>query len=566
MQKSVRHVGLAKVASLATVVLLWHITVATGVLANSAVASPAQVAHALGELVFAAEFWSAIGETLTTWALGLALPAGYDGGYHPAALFSTAPLPRMYAEPPRSGGGGNVANENPQPDRRTAYAATVAALAVALAAWVLLLRPARAGARVSRTVVDGALLLVVGAAFAASGASFLSVRPWLHEPRFTAIAECWAGLWLVAFGIARWRRSTALAWPLLALPLFVLVPTVYRYGAAPALAPAWMGFVLCGALATGGAMSSPSAGDTPVSGLLRSPSLRVLVFTLAMLFPFSGAEASNYRFDTWVFYPVEVGGGAEVWVVLALLAKFILFLRTDAKASTQPAGLVGVLLLVAVEVDRPPATAVLSLAIALLFVAWFAKAPPRSTLASDMARPVGDVALIAGILLLFMALTQADPEIYLWLDCLLAALLLSGKFVGLVTKASTRSLGYGLLLLFAWFGTGWVSFGWTVHRLEWHFLYDWFPAPTVERYVWLFVPLILARCLLPLILARVLLAESLGRPELEVRRIAWTLAGAKVLTVVLFATGIGWADSRSDAYLEAAQETGVATLLTAGLL
>ena len=73
MQKSVRHVGLAKVASLATVVLLWHITVATGVLANSAVASPAQVAHALGELVFAAEFWSAIAETLTTWALGLTL-------------------------------------------------------------------------------------------------------------------------------------------------------------------------------------------------------------------------------------------------------------------------------------------------------------------------------------------------------------------------------------------------------------------------------------------------------------------------------------------------------------
>ena len=110
-----------------------------------------------------------------------------------------------------------------------------------------------------------------------------------------------------------------------------------------------------------------------------------------------------------------------------------------------------------------------------------------------------------------------------------------------------------------------MSFGWTVHRLEWHFLYDWLPAPTVERYVWLFVPLISARCLLPRS-SRVLLAEALGRPKLEVRRLAWTLAGAKVLTVVLFAAGISWADSQSDAYLEAAQEAGVATVLTAGLL
>ena len=266
------------------------------------------------------------------WALGLALPAGYAGEDHPDALLSTAPLPRMYAEPPR---GGSVASESPHPDSRIADGATVAALAVALAAWVLC-SVRRAQGRASRTRSYMALVAVVGAAFAASGASFLSVRPWLHEPRFTAIAECWAGLWLVAFGIARLRRDTALAWPLLALPLFVLVPTVYRYGAAPALAPAWMGFVLCAALGDWRRrVFALRRGDMGAPGLLRSPWLGVLLFTLAMLFPFSGAEASNYRFDTWVFYPVEVGGGAEVWVALALLAKFILFLRVDAKASAR---------------------------------------------------------------------------------------------------------------------------------------------------------------------------------------------------------------------------------------
>ncbi len=51
----------------------WQLAVRTGVLADSAVAPPSEVALALGDLVRSADFWSAIGETLRTWALGLGL-------------------------------------------------------------------------------------------------------------------------------------------------------------------------------------------------------------------------------------------------------------------------------------------------------------------------------------------------------------------------------------------------------------------------------------------------------------------------------------------------------------
>jgi hypothetical protein len=502
---------------------------------------------------------------LMGWALGLALPPAYTGGHYPDALVSPVPLPRDYAESRRADA--QTAPEDPHRGREVAYGATVAALCVLFAAWVLSLRPSRGDRRPLRVFVDAALLLVVGAAFVACGAAFYEIRPWLHEPRFVTIAAFWAGLWLVALVVARRRRDAKLGWPLLALPLFVLVPTVYRYGAAPALAPVWVGFILCAALATGGPTYSPLAGNERDSNW-RSPLFGVLVLTVAMLYPFSGAEASNCRFDTWVFFPFEVGGsgGVWVWIVLALLAKFVLLLRRGVEAQTQRAGILGVMLLTAVEANRPSALPELALALVLLFVAWRAKAPPRWSLAPDVARPPADVGLITGVLLLFMALTQADTEVYLWLDCLLAALYCSGKLVALAVPASARTLGYTLLLLFAWFGTGWVSFAWTVHRLEWHFLYELFAAPTVERYVWFFIPLILARYLLPLLLGRALLAESLDHPELDVRRLVWTLAGAKVLTVLLFTAGIGWANPQSDVYLEAAQEAGVGTVLTAGLL
>ncbi len=65
----------AKLLALASALALWQAMIAAGVLSADAVASPPQVAQALVQLVGEGAFWGALGDTLQSWALGLALSA-----------------------------------------------------------------------------------------------------------------------------------------------------------------------------------------------------------------------------------------------------------------------------------------------------------------------------------------------------------------------------------------------------------------------------------------------------------------------------------------------------------
>jgi hypothetical protein len=489
---------------------------------------------------------------LLGFALGLSLPADYGGERHPNALRASERELGSYAS---QGHGHAAVSPGVLPERRTSYVLYALGLSGLFALW-LQLTAARASAasaqlaarRVSRAGLS--LAAVLGAlAVCALGVVFPRVRSLVHEPAFSTLSALWLGLWLLA-ALATWRtRRLESASLVLVLLLFVAVPTVYRYGAAPAMGPAWLGWLAC-------------SGVALAALRLPRPQLGEAALLIALLMPFGFAESSDFRFDEWVLWPPAALPSG--FLLLSMLAKLCVLVPPRSTRTGRALGLLAALLLSAVQLGVVANAAQLVGALVLLAAAaWLRRLDKRNTLAST--------ACVAALLLLHHYTVRVPASAYYWQDCLLGALVLSARMVRTL-PAPTRSHAHALLLFFAFFASGWVSFAWTLHRLEWSFLYDFWSAAFVERHVAAFAPLLVGRFALPLLAARVLLAREL---EVEVEDqiepggaldMAWLLAGSKVASLMFWSYGIAFVSVASDVYLEAVQETCLACALLVGLL
>ncbi|HTU60718.1 MAG TPA: hypothetical protein VMF89_19835, partial [Polyangiales bacterium] len=381
------------------------------------------------------------------------------------------------------------------------------------------------------------LLIALGAlVVTALGILFPSVRPVVHEPRYVTLILIWLALWAAAL-VTSWRtRRIELAALVLGWPLFFAVPTVYRYGAPAAMAPAWLGLSAC------------------VAALLprRLPPLAAAVLG-ALLVPFGLAEATGFRFDDWVLWPPAVLPSG--FLLLSLVAKWVVLVPRGHVVL----GLAAAALVTAAQLGAVPYP--LQLVAACAWLAFWALAARRQR--SDES----NIACVTALLLLHHYAVRLPTQAYYWQDCLLAALVLSARLIRPLPSPA-RSYAHGGLLLLAFFVSGWVSFAWTLHRLEWAFLSDFWSAGFVERHVASFLPLLMGRFALPLIAARVLLRRELPEPEHRMRAlaIAWLLVGSKVASLMFWSYGTAFVSVASDVYLEAVQETSLACVLLLGLL
>jgi hypothetical protein len=528
---------------------------------------------------------------LMSYGLGLRLPSDYAAGRYPRALVLDARAPAEF----RIASGDDPSRDGVPRARRGDHALLALYVAGLFTLWFLTLVDDGPRARVARGVTWlclglfavapysalglglGLSLAVVGmvdsvrrrlgmpwrvrtALYAGLGLAFVGffygvgrafplVRPLIHEPRYGSLAALWSATLVVALGLAWKHRSERLAWLWSCLPLFLFLPTVYRYGAPACMSPAWVTWAIVTALF----FCSPSvAPSTPTTAMDRPVPRWLLVLGLmCFLVPFIADEASDYRFDEWILLPGNTS--LLAWRILGFLGKGVVFLRPRGSRPDRLLGFVAVATLGAAEAGLLPRSGESLLAVGAC-VAAIALPARRSAL------------LLPGVLYVYHALTRSPEQTYYWQDCLLAALVLSAHLAARYVVPRARALSYAILSFFSLFAGGWIALSFTVHRLEWHFLYDVFHAPFVERHVGVFIPLIVARYALPVVAARLVLAETLGTLEAYPRRLVSLLVGTKIASVVLVAFGLAFANAASDIYLESAQEAVIATVVAAGLL
>ena len=176
-----------------------------------------------------------------------------------------------------------------------------------------------------------------------------------------------------------------------------------------------------------------------------------------------------------------------------------------------------------------------------------------------------NVALLTCLSYLYYYLIRVPNEAYQWADLLMAGVFLAALYLKRNHNRHRVQSGYAFLMIISMIAVGWITLAWTVHRLEFFFVFDWFSTGTVTKYVVLFLPFIILRYMIPLIMIRILLTEVFKRSSPFPHRAVLVVAGLKLCSLLLIFYGIGL-NNTSNVYYEGVQEAGIWIILILGLL
>lgn len=338
-------------------------------------------------------------------------------------------------------------------------------------------------------------------------------------------------------------------WVLLASTALFLYPEVGPFGAVVVVPLVWAVFLVV--------LLHASASRTGALRRVATPA----VGALALLLPFLRSSADHGRFVA--FEGPLAPDSPSRWLALAAIAKAVIFLVPASGTGGLVGGAACVILLTAVEGDLLPLhgrvgsiALVAAIATALLLHVHRRRSPF-----------FGELSRVARLGLLFAAvlhLVRVPLESRAWADCLFAALVLSGVAARRSSDLRVRRGAPVFLLAVGVIASGFGTLSWTTHRLEWSFLYDWFPGDVVERRAPLFIPLLVGRYVLPVLIVRHLLTDVFHSPPPV--RDGLALDGIKVLALSLSAIGIALHAPVSDAFVFVVEQQILFFFLSLGLI
>lgn len=410
----------------------------------------------------------------------------------------------------------------------------------------------RAGNR--RALIGLGLGVLASAACFGWGTGMALVRDVVHYPSMSRMRGA-ALLLFVAMALAAYRFGAVRAsWFVVGGVALFFYPTVYRYGAMPALVNMW----LCWMIAL--IVEARSA-----TGKGRYLLVVMSAALFALLQPFAFSDAGNFEHHSWHAWIDGLSPtGHQQWVAASLALKLFLFVPWRGHHALKVIGaVVAVGLHFVMWRFWVPSAGVWIAAVALLCVAaWLLPRRCERDTGDELRRMAG----LAALMLLYSYTIRLPIHHYMWADFFLAALYLSALMAKRFSRSDEHRHHYAILALFGVIVGGWTTVTWTMHLFEWKVFYDWFSAAFMENHALMFMPIIGARYVVIVLAARMILRRGFAGAESYPRRMIYTGLGLKLVTLTLIIVGLGSQIPDSGVYLEAIQEGAILAVLSLGLL
>lgn len=439
---------------------------------------------------------------------------------------------------------------------------SVAFVGLAIVLCLAALASEHRGGTARRHIAWAAAGAPAGVLFSSWGTLLARYRDWVHEPSWVELERLAAFVILAAGGFA-WRvGAERTAWWVIGAVGMLAHATVYRYGAMPSLVTVWLAWLLATVVA-----SKPrlEADGRPGARLNGSATIGLALGVVLLVQPFAFADAGNFQMHSWhPWIPSLVPGDHDEWVQATLIVKLVIFARWRVPHWVKPLGVAAAWQLHRLHWGQWHPSPAEYLSMIAFFAAAGAIAP--RFVSERAGREIRRVSWLGALYLAYYYTIRIPNDHYMWADCFFAALSLSARLAARQGDARRRAHHYAILVVLGIAVAGWVTIAWTLHLYEWKFIYELLDPGFVEEHALLLVPVINGRYLIPVFMARIIVHEGFGYQTPYPKRLVWTAAGAKIISLVLVLTGVGYSIADSDVYLEAIQESAALSVFVAALL